>query len=1271
MTEAKDIFSQFNCDLSKRVFTKEGVDPFSEIEWELRDVIIKNDTTGKVVFEAKGLEFPKSWSQTASQIVAEKYFRHVEQPDGTKVRETSVKQMINRVVNTIVWWGTLSGYFGDSGFKQKFKLNDTTAEATGLNFEIFRDELKYMLVNQMFAFNSPVWFNIGTTLDGFGKEQASACFLGDIEDSMESILENAKIEGMVYKGGSGYGVNYSKLRGSMESLSNGGVSSGPVPFMIKDDMNASAIKSAGNTRRAAKMVILDIDHPDLIEFIKSKGIVEKASKALVAAGFAQDFRDRWGASAIVPLQNGNQSVMISDKFMEAVERNGDWDLTARVGGSVTSTHKARELWDLLIQAAWDCADPGVIFADTVNNTHQTPNTAKVTTANPCRFNSSMILTPYGIREFKDIEIGSVIWQGERWTKVTAKWPTGTKPVFKYKTTAGSFTSTDNHHVFQDGERVEIKDAERLDTVQGPIPLVSKTELDPQDIMDGLVVGDGTTNHGVFEHLIIGNSDQDYFTSEIKQLITSTYLDNKTGIINAHVETTIKKLPYTYERYVPTEFKFGAPEKVLGFLRGLYSANGSIVGSGSYGRHRVTLKQSSLQLIEDVQVMLSSIGIRSYYTTNKESDVTFKNGTYTCKQSYDLNITTDKDIFFNKIGFIQKYKEEKLIKIVESKTYSNTRNSFEIVSVEPLGIHAVYDITVEDETHAYWSEGFRSSNCSEFLHIPWASCNLASVNVLNIKKPDSIKDLAPFLVTAMNILIDGAGFPHENFKKATHAVRPIGIGLSNLGAYLMADGLAYDSEKGRIEASKLYAELNTSCWVQSCYLASIDKPFPEYEKNKEAVYNAVWPQIVKDLAAPISLYKLIQGYGVKNSHVTNQAPVGTISFLMDCQTTGIEPELGLVKHKKLVGGDTIKMVNNMVPRALGRLGYDVQTILKIEDYILKNNSVVGSDVKPEHYSVFDTSFACTSGRSIAPMGHVKMMAAAQPFISSAISKTVNLPSTATKEDIGNIYMEAWKRGLKSIAVYRDGCKSSQPMEAGKKEETKTKTTVVENSITGTATFHESIGPAMSKEEFAERIKTPIVTNAKAASERYYASKGDKVPEESKVARRRLPDDCPSLRHKFDIGGHEGYLHVGMYDDGSPGEVFISMSKEGSSVSGLMDAIGVLTSVGLQHGVPLQSLVDKFAHTKFEPSGYTSNKDIKTATSVLDYVFRWLEKNFIDQKPVFTQVKDKAETTEKPVEAVPSKKEVIITGELCSICGGMMVRTGACNTCTNCGQTGGCG
>jgi ribonucleotide reductase alpha subunit len=1086
----ENTFRFYNANCGERVFTKAGEDPFDTVEWELRDVIIKNDSTGKIVFDGKNLEFPKSWSQAAAQIVGEKYFRYVIQPDGSKVRETSVKQMISRVVDTIIKWGDQFNYF-DSKYDERtgeIFTNIHPVDPNKINKYILRDELKYMLVHQMFSFNSPVWFNVGTKGGKVGEEGVSACYLLDVEDNMESILDLPKIEGLVYKSGSGAGVSYSKLRGKDESLSVGGTSSGPCSFMMKDDFNAGAIKSGGSTRRSAKLACLDVDHPDIEEFIETKAIAERAANALIKEGFSSDFRDRYGAYALVPFQNGNQSVSVSDKFMEAVEKDLDWNLIGRVDGKVIKTVRARDLWDKICSAAWKCGDPGLHFIDTVNYLHQTPNTSRVYTSNPCIRGNTLM------------------------------------PARLDDSVNGWFQISELANLCDNGHKVELSTGETLSPAKiwytgvKPVVRVRYAKYEP------------------------GIKLADYF------ILASEYVDL-------------------------------TPE------------------------HKVR----TFQEYDDLNKVLKA----PTWTEAKECLGKFVN----------IHKGSKKEIGI-------------------------------VMHVEHLkGEYPVYDFRVEDASHCGVANRIVVHNCSEFFHIPWASCNLASINVYNFQGADleleGLRKSVPFIAVAMNILIDGGGFPHPNFKEATHKVRPIGIGLTNLGAIIMSYGQPYDSDEGRTLAGDFYETVNKSALCASSFLSKMHGPFPEFDKNREACLSNLLSVYIERRDP---LREVLSKYGVRNSQVTSQAPVGTISFMMDCATTGIEPELSLVKYKKLVGGNTIKIVNDIVEAACAYIGKSWEQTFHIKEYILDNNSVEGCEfLSDEEKEIFRTALPDPiSGKSIAPMAHIQMMEVAQKHLSSAISKTVNMPSTTTTKDISDIYFEAWKRGLKSIAIYRDGCKSSQPLETAKK--------VKEINV-----------PALPINEEDEKIinyfmdeQTIITTNLKKMA----SSRADRIP-----ARRKLPDDCTALRHKFSVGGHEGYLHVGIFDDGSPGELFITMSKEGSTLAGTMDAFGVVTSMALQYGVPLSALVDKFKHTKFEPAGFTLHKEIKTASSIIDYIFRWLDHEFPDGKKNADGLPRRIDV-EEAAPAVSAANSAM-TGDMCSICGGFMVRTGACNTCTNCGVTGGCG
>lgn len=1205
-------------------FTDSLKDAFDSVEWELRTAEIKTPE-GKVLFKEDNLEFPKSWSQNCTSLVAEKYFRFV-----LGKRETSVKHMISRVAETISQWGKLLGYFDDN------------------NASNLCSELKYILVNQMAAFNSPVWFNIGTTGGKLRTEQMSACFINSIEDSMSSILELAKIEGLIYKGGSGSGVNYSKLRSSKEKLSGGGYASGPVSFIAKDDFNAGAIKSGGTTRRAAKINILNIDHGDILEFIRCKALSEKAAHALVDAGFSSDFRDKWGAYALIPFQNGNNSVRVTDDFMSAVERDLDWELKAR-DGSVLETVKARFLWDEICKSVHACGDPGLQFDTIINDWNTCPKSGRIDASNPCQPAFAPVLTPEGISTIGNIDVGHVIWSGNAWTRIKRKIFTGIKPVYKYHTHAGSFIGTNTHKVFSNGERVEVRFADTIDTSVNKLEKIPCEDFNLQAVVDGLVLGDGglkISNCGscTYYLLYIGEEDQSYFDSDIAGFITKKPFDEKA---KAHrVKTTLSndELPRTYNRKIPDRYFYGGFKEIRSLLRGLYSANGSIIGP------RITLKASSFNIIDRVQQMLSALGIRSYYTTNKAHNVEFSNGIYECKESYDLNINSDRIKFQKLIGFIQPYKQKKLNKICSTILTGNSKISYEVVSQCFLGEMPVWDIEVEDTNHSYWTGGLLVSNCIEFMFLDDAACNLASINILKFLEKDTDSfDIGGFvhtidvLITAMEIMVDAASYPTQKIQDNSNKFRPLGLGYTNLGAFLMAQGISYDSTEGREQAAYLTALMTARAYAQSARLAKIMGPFPEYQKNKDSmlsvikkhkdnlhmkiggplvcncaggVYDRSVTPILKDSACKAweVTSSLGKRNGFRNSQVTLLAPSGTVSFLMDCDTTGIEPELSLSKTKKLVGGGTINIVNQQVPCALRACKYSEFAIKEISDYVTKTGSIVGAPgLNEEHLSIFDSSIPePIKGRFLRPESHILMMAAVQPFLSGAISKTCNIPSNSTVEDISHLYFLACEVGLKSVILYRDKCKKTQPLQIKEQEKVKL------DSVTA---------------------PSPLQT------------------------RKKLPNDCISQRHKFTIGMQEGYIHVGLYPDGKPGEVFIRMAKQGTTMLGLMDSIGILTSIALQYGVPISVLVNKFAFTCFEPAGMTDNPNIKFAGSPLDYLFRWLGMEF-----------DPGSVPEQgdPIHSIIEGKQVIKDiGNICMNCGNPAQRTGVCISCPTCGWNQGCG
>ncbi|MDV3222791.1 vitamin B12-dependent ribonucleotide reductase [Intrasporangium sp.] len=822
----------------ERIYTTPGVHPYDEVTWEHRDVVQQNWKTGETIFEQRGVEFPDFWSINASTIVTTKYFRGAV---GTKAREKSLKELIDRVVLTYVKAGKDHGYFG----------SDEDAE-------IFEHELTYALLHQVFSFNSPVWFNVGTK----SPQQVSACFILSVDDSMDSILNWYKEEGKIFQGGSGAGLNLSRIRSSKELLSSGGTASGPVSFMRGADASAGTIKSGGATRRAAKMVVLDVDHPDIEEFIETKAREEDKIRALRDAGFDMDL----GGKDIVSVQyqNANNSVRVTDEFMKAVEDGSEFGLRARQTGEVIEKVDARELFTKIAQAAWECADPGLQYDDTINDWHTNPETGRITASNPC---------------------------------------------------------------------------------------------------------------------------------------------------------------------------------------------------------------------------------------------------------------------------------------------------------------------------------------SEYMSLDNSSCNLASLNLLKFLRDDDTFDgetfqkVAELVITAMDISICFADFPTDPIGETTRNYRQLGIGYANLGALLMATGHGYDSEGGRSLAAAITSLLTGAAYKRSAELAGVVGPYNGYARNADAhkrvmrkhqaanddirTLDAMDSDIHK-LATKAwdDVIKLGEKHGYRNAQASVLAPTGTIGFMMDCDTTGIEPDFSLVKFKKLVGGGSMQIVNLTIPRALRKLGYQEESIEAIVEYIADKGHVIDAPgLKPEHYEVFDTAMGA---RAIPPMGHVRMMAAVQPFLSGAISKTVNLPESATVEEIEDVYLQGWKLGLKALAVYRDNCKVGQPLSDGG----------------STAKDNKAAADAAANEAKIEKVV------------------------EYRPLRRRLPKRRTSQTTSFAVGGAEGYLTAGTYDDGTLGEIFLKFGKQGSTLAGVMDAFSIAVSVGLQYGVPLETFVEKFTNLRFEPAGLTDDPDVRMAQSIMDYVFRRLALDYLD-------------------------------------------------------------
>ncbi|MGB1583256.1 MAG: vitamin B12-dependent ribonucleotide reductase [Solirubrobacterales bacterium] len=937
----------------ERRYTEAGADPFDSVEWEIRDAIIGNPE--KPAFEQRGVEFPKTWSQNATNIVAQKYFRG---QMNTPQRENSVKQMIGRVSGTIAGWGRELGYFASEDDAQAFE-----------------DELTHILLHQVAAFNSPVWFNVGFE----ERPQCSACFILSVEDTMESILDWNTQEGQIFRGGSGSGINLSNIRGSNEPLGKGGTASGPVSFMRGTDAWAGTIKSGGKTRRAAKMVVLDVDHPDIVDFVWCKAKEEDKAEALRNAGFDMSI-DGDGFTSI-QYQNANNSVRVSDDFMEAVKNGDSWWTKSRVTGEPVKEYDARELMEQIAEAAWRCADPGIQYDTIINRWHTSPVSGRINASNPC---------------------------------------------------------------------------------------------------------------------------------------------------------------------------------------------------------------------------------------------------------------------------------------------------------------------------------------SEYMHVDDSACNLASLNLMKFRRKYGSFDAPQFehavdiVLLAQEIVVGPSSYPTEKIGANARAFRQLGLGYANLGALLMSNGLPYDSEQGRADAAAITALMTGRAYRQSALIAEAIGVHEKYPENAEPMNNVM--RMHREAAYEIPETALEDGdlltaarkswdeavefgdrFGYRNAQATVLAPTGTISFLMDCDTTGIEPDFSLVKFKELVGGGNMTIVNQTVPLALETLGYSEQEGEQIVAHIAEHGNVIDAPhLKPEHLEVFDVA---VGERAISHMGHIKMMAAAQPFLSGAISKTVNMPQTATVEDIADAYIQGWNFGLKALAIYRDGSKTAQALRTDAQDEV------------------DADGKlSMTPEEFEKALET-----AKAEG----ATEAGKKPH-----RRRMPVERSSLTHKFSIGGHEGYITAGQYDDGTPGEIFLTdIGKEGSTLRGMMNAFATAISVGLQYGVPLETFVDKFSYMRFEPEGMTRNKEIPFAKSMPDYIMRWLASRYCDEDLqeelgiMTAAVRAKKEAEEASVEmrgdtagpatgngngtgaqgngtnvdakpaadaivpdqpsSAPARMMGLELGPVCGQCGGMMQRTGSCYTCSSCGNNTGCG
>jgi ribonucleoside-diphosphate reductase alpha chain len=1285
----------------RRFFTIPGRDPFDEIEWELRDALIPGKD--KPVFEQRGVEFPKFWSQTATNIVAQKYFRgRMSSPD----RESSVKQMIGRVVSTIGTWGREGGYFAGED-----------------ESETFEAELKAILVNQYAAFNSPVWFNVGFE----ERPQCSACFILSIEDSMESILDWIRREGVIFRGGSGSGANLSKLRSSKEQLTKGGYASGPVSFMRGADASAGTIKSGGKTRRAAKMVVLDADHPDIEEFIWCKAHEEEKARVLEAAGYdmSLDSAD-WHS---IQYQNANNSVRVTDAFMEAAAEGKEWNLTARTDGTVLDTVDARDLLRQMADAAWRCADPGVQYDTTINAWHTCPNTGRINASNPCFPGDARVHTTRGLLTFR--ELYDLACEGETprvYThRATAAEPgdgvvasqpvvvmqNGYSPIVRLRFANGQeLRCTPNHRVwtlnrgYVAAEELTEQDQVLLNDTATPaedaswtLPIkvealarsfsrgtaVVEQEL-PERWSEGLgelmghLVGDGWITD-VQTGWVYGGDDIDdglcgSHEGMLRELIGGICrqeMDNGTVQLRAGSEAVrmfFHRLGVSSSRAagkrVPDSIFSAPPEVQAAFLRGLFGADGCLsrVEGGKASRY-VGLGSRSEALLRDVQRLLNAFGVRGriFRITGSAAtkfSYTRKDGNrveYDSREGFDLRITgTDLERFDEAIGFSTPRKQAALETLLNSATRYATKRHTSLVSREDDGQEVVYNLT-EPLHHSYLVDGAVVANCSEYMHIDDSACNLASLNLLKFRREDGEFDVDAFehatdvVFLAQEILVGYSSYPTPEIERNAKAYRQLGIGYTNLGALLMARGLPYDSDEGRAYAAAITALLTGRSYRKSAEVASRMGPFAGYQRNAAAMtgviakHRAAVGNIEDADSVPADLLSacrrawddalnLGEVHGWRNAQASVLAPTGTISFMLDSDTTGVEPDFSLVKSKKLVGGGEITIPNKTVPMALEKLGYAPNEVEEVVAFVDERNTIIGAPfVKKEHYPVFD----CAIGeRAIHYMGHVKMMGAVQPFISGAISKTVNMPEHVTVDEVAALYTDAWRLGVKAIAIYRDNCKVAQPL-SGK----------------------------------AEAATPPVPL----------------------TQRRRLPEDRTEVGRKFQVGEYEGYIHVGLYEDGTPGDIFCDVAKVGTTLQGLVNSLMISVSLGLQYGVPLEVYVSKFAHMRFEPAGLTNDADIRTAKSIVDYIFRWMGKKFLtpDQQEelgiLSPEVRARltarlnAESEAPAAESATGLAEAAPPGQTalfnawedaveCAKCGGRMVRTGSCYTCRDCGANTGC-
>ncbi len=1503
-----------------RRFTKSGQDVFAAVEFEKRTSRITNPD-GSVVFEMTDAEIPRDWSQLATDIMVSKYFRKAGVPqkdsDGNLLRdaqgnlilgpEKSAKEVIHRLVGCWRFWGETHGYF------------DSAEDA-----QAFYDELSHMMLRQMCAPNSPQWFNTGLhyaygitgpsqghfycdpktgelkkSTDAYTHPQPHACFIQSVSDDLVNaggIMDLWTREARLFKYGSGTGSNFSRLRGEHEKLSGGGKSSGLMSFLKIGDRAAGAIKSGGTTRRAAKMVCLDLDHPDVEDFVNWK-VREELKVAAMAEGIKVLSKDQQEQARKLKLkldydfngegymtvsgQNSNNSVRIPNRFFKAVEEDGDWNLTYRINGKTAKKLKARELWDQIAFAAWRCADPGVQYDDTINQWHTCPKSGRINASNPCVTGDTRVLTPGGIWRRIDqmIHLPARVMtnlKGQEIHPTEGAFPTGTRDIFELKTQSGYGLKLTADHKLWTRERgwVEAQNLIAGDEVRLPSQPACVQEIgDPQDErffqMLGLFMSDSNNDaEGLhlerclrepslvegFAHYITETwGDRAYGDDYVNHAMVGAdqTVEQDGNVLTAAL--TNRRLISRLQAFVRIDagairlsddaFTAGLPAQ-RHLLRALFTCDAA-VGLGS-----VELQHSSRGLLQDVQLILLGFGIKS--SISSDGGAVARGGmAQSAAQTSRHGLRIDPGslrLFRNHVSLLPGRKQSML---AQAALPSATTDNWDAVATfTPLGKRQVFDLT-EPVTGSFIANGITVHNCSEYMFLDDTACNLASLNVLTFFDAESrnfdidgFKHAVRLWTTVLEISVLMASFPSEEIAQLSYKFRTLGLGYANLGAMLMQAGIAYDSSRGRAICAAITSILTGESYATSAELAGELGAFPGYQENKEEMLRVIrnhrraalgkstdsagayesldiHPVEIdagqfqaKDPLCNTALLAsarecwdraLIQGqkHEYRNAQTTVIAPTGTIGLLMDCDTTGVEPDFALVKFKKLSGGGYFKIANQSLRPAMVNLGYTPEQVHDILRYVTgslnlhgaphvswdklrqlgfteaelerveaslpgvfelsfafspwtiggatlnrlgigesewqapgfnllrklgftrkqideANDRVCGSGtvegaphLKLEHYSVFDCANKCgkTGQRYIAVEGHIRMMAAAQPFISGAISKTINLPNEANVEDIKRSYHLSWELGLKANALYRDGSKLSQPLN------------IKSDIDLDKSEDDDEENVEAAKEEIATQLAGVMASSALSAplSSDNLTAVHTKVIEKiverivERPLRRRLPDTRHALTHKFDVAGHEGYITAGLYEDGTPGEVFITMAKEGSTVGGLMDAIATLVSVSLQYGVPVESLVRKFEHVRFEPSGMTRNADIPFAKSLIDYIFRWLAMEFVPGYRAANAPQRKPKPAPEPAAPAPSNEpssgetaptlargpavpvakpavpvhsaggrmsilaadplsqqgsEMQADAPACDVCGSITVRSGTCYKCLNCGNSMGC-